>query len=305
MRLPELRQWLEDHLHRPPAPVRVPPSVSQPAIRRPPPLVTAAPEEIDDGRLWSPMRLEVVEALWGDGFQFPGGEAETLRLVTPLGLSAASSLLLVGAGSGGPPCSVAGEMGVWVTGYESDRDLLHAAAEHTLHSKVAKRTRIEAWDPEAPHFERGYYHHGLALEPLREGKLEQTLAAMAEGLKPLGHLVMLQTVADKALNPADPVVAAWQRLDGRPVERLPSEASVTRALGRLGFDVRIVEDVTRRHIHQAVAGWREAVRGMEQVKPTHREAAQLVKEAELWLLRIRLLRSRSLRLVRWHAIGTV
>ena len=67
---------------------------------------------------------------------------------------------------------------------------------------------------------------------------------------------------------------------------------------------RIVEDVTRRHIRQAVEGWREAVRGMEQVKPTHEEAAQLVKEAELWLLRIRMLRDRSLRLVRWHAIGT-
>jgi len=303
MKLPELRHWL-DHLYRPAAPAPVPRAVADPIVTRPPALAMPPLQERDDDRLWSAMRLEVVEALWGEGFQFPGGEVETLRLVTPLGLSAASSLLLVGAGSGGPPCSVAGEMGVWVTGYESDRDLLRAATERTLRSKVSKRTRIESWDPEAPHFERGYYHHGLALEPLREGQLEPTLAAMAQGLKPLGHLVMLQTVADKALDQTDPEIAAWQRLDGRRVDRLPTEVNVTRALGRLGFDVRIVEDVTRRHIHQAVEGWREAVHGMEQIKPTHREARQLVREAELWMLRIRLLRNRALRMVRWHAIGT-
>jgi len=306
MKLPDMRHWLGlDLLNRPGSAARAPPIAAAPAIVRPPSLVVPAEMDAeDDKRLWSSARLDVVEALWGDGFQFPGGEGETLRLVKPLGLSAASSLLLVGAGSGGPPCSVASQLGAWVTGYESNPELLRAATERTQRSKVAKRARVAAWNPESPHFERGYYHHGLALEPLREGKLEPTFAALADGLKPLGHLVVLETVADKPLDAGDPVVAAWQRLDGRRLDRLPTEVSITKALGRLGFDVRIVEDLTRRHILQAVEGWREAVRSMEQVKPTHREATHLVKEAELWLLRIRLLRDRSLRLVRWHAIGT-
>jgi hypothetical protein len=107
------------------------------------------------------------------------------------------------------------------------------------------------------------------------------------------------------LDPDDPLVAAWQRLDGRRLDRLPAEITITRALGRLGFDVRLVEDVSHRHMQQSVTGWREAVRGMEQAKPSRREAAQLIREAELWLLRIRLFRSRALRLVRWHAIGTL
>jgi hypothetical protein len=305
MKLPDVRHWLGLDLIRAGAAAHAPAIAAAPAGSRPSLVARTTETDVEeDTRLWSPARLEVVEALWGDGFQFPGGEGETLRLVKPLGLSAATSLLLVGAGSGGPPCSVASELGAWVTGYESDRDLLRVAADRTLRSKVAKRVRIEAWNPESPHFERGYYHHGLALEPLRDGALEPILAALAGGLKPLGHLVILESVADKPLAPADPEVVAWQRLDGRRLDRLPTETGITRALGRLGFDVRIVEDVTRRHIQQGVAGWREAVRGMEHVKPNHREAAQLVKEAELWLLRIRMLRNRSLRLVRWHAIGT-
>jgi hypothetical protein len=42
---------------------------------------------------------------------------------------------------------------------------------------------------------------------------------------------------------------------------------------------------------------------MQHAPPSPRDAAQLVQEAELWLLRMKLLRARRLRLVRWNAIG--
>src|ERR1700722_6545859 len=50
---------------------------------------------------WTPDRLVTTDALWGDGYQFPGGEIETLRLPKALGLSAASPLFLIGARGGG------------------------------------------------------------------------------------------------------------------------------------------------------------------------------------------------------------
>ena len=68
--------------------------------------------------VWSPARLALVHQLWGSGFVFPGGEIETLRLARPLGASEATSLLIVGVGSGGPASSVASNMGTWVTGME-------------------------------------------------------------------------------------------------------------------------------------------------------------------------------------------
>jgi cyclopropane fatty-acyl-phospholipid synthase-like methyltransferase len=301
MKLPELRHWFGREAARQTPGTR---ELSAPALgmtQGSPPLCPDVAAE--DEQSWSPERLGVVDALWGEGYQFPGGEVETLRLVKPLGLSAASSLLVVGAGSGGPPCSIAGRLGVWVTGYESDRALIGAATERSVRAGLARRAQIETWDPEAPDFEHAYFHHALALEPLREAKLEPILDALAQALKPGGHLVMLETVADTPLAPDDSVVADWQQLDGRRLDRLPSESAVTKALSRLGFDVRIVEDVSRRHLQQAVTGWREAVRALEQAKPSAREAAQLVREAEHWLQRVRLFRTRSLRLVRWHAIG--
>jgi hypothetical protein len=299
MKLPALRHWFG--IEPTPKVAAQGQAVRPSKVIQPPEPCVAALEDCS----WPAERQEVVDALWGEGFQFPGGEAETMRLVKPLGLSAATSLLLLGAGSGGPPCSIASDLGAWVTGYESDNDLLNAATDRSLRSGLSRRAQIASWDPDSPAFERGYFHHGLALEPLRDALVEPTLTAVAQALKPGGHLVMLQTVADTPLNPEDPLVAAWQQLDGRRLDRLPAEITITRALGRLGFDVRIVEDLSRRHVQQSVAGWRDAVRGMEQAKPNHREAAQLIREAELWLLRVRLFRSRALRLVRWHAIGTL
>jgi hypothetical protein len=74
-------------------------------------------------------------------------------------------------------------------------------------------------------------------------------------------------------------------------------------MGRLGFDVRIVEDISRRHMRQAIEGWHGAVRAMEDGHQSMRQVAMVVHEAELWLARFRLMRAGKLRLVRWHTIG--
>src|ERR1700744_6161168 len=82
--------------------------------------------EVRGRAAWPAARLAMAELLWGEGYIFPGGEIETLRLARPWGASAATSLLVVGIGSGGPACSVARNLGTWVTGLESDPDLMAA-----------------------------------------------------------------------------------------------------------------------------------------------------------------------------------
>ena len=92
------------------------------------------------------------------------------------------------------------------------------------------------------------------------------------------------------------------RLEGR-THPPPTEMAVTRMLGRLGFDVRVTEDISARHAAQALHGWRCAVAALQDDPPDARRAAPLVAEAELWLLRLRLIRDGKLRLMRWIALG--
>jgi hypothetical protein len=250
---------------------------------------------------WPPARIAVVESLWGEGFLFPGGEEETLRLVKPLGLSPAATLLLLGAGPGGPARAIASKLGVWVSGFETDPDLAALAMERCTRAKLGRRAQTEMWYPSSPFFRTGYYHHALGLEPLRGAAPEPVLSAVAQALKPPGQFVLLEAVAGPDAGPGDPHLAAWARLERRPAE-LPTEITVTRTLGRLGFDVRVTEDASARHASHVLRGWQGAVRRMAEGRPSPEQAAILVAEAELWLLRLRLIRTGRLRLIRWHAI---
>jgi hypothetical protein len=55
-------------------------------------------------------------------------------------------------------------------------------------------------------------------------------------------------------------------------------------------------------MQQALGGWHNVLRGMRTKKPSRAMAAILVREAELWLRRISLIRANRIRLVRWDAI---
>lgn len=297
MALSAVKNWFGWAMHPPGEAMPPPPVEAMPVIADEPHPVATPPLR------WSPERLITTDALWGDGFQFPGGEIETLRLAKPLGLSKASSLLLLGAGAGGPACALATHLGVWVSGFDTDPDLVAAAVERIAHRNLTKHAQSEIWNPREPKFREHFYHHGLALEPLHGSQPERTLSAIAAALKPSGHLMMVELVADTPLNPANPVVAAWAQVERRDPRALPTEVAITRILGRLRFDVRVAEDVSDRCRSQALTGWRSKVRGMENARPTHRQAMLCIQEAELWMLRLRLMQIGSLRLVRWHAIG--
>jgi hypothetical protein len=294
MHTPDFRNWFGRGTIQPAPPVLP----SEPAA------VADEPADAPAAALWSPERMGVVDNLWGDGYVFPGGEAETLRLAKPLGLSSASSLLLLGAGAGGPACSVAQNLGVWVSGYEADAELAEAAADRIARSKLGRRAHVETWNPERPALKQHYYHHGLALEPLRGSKPEPALTAVALALKPAGQFVLVELVADQPLDPTDRTVARWAELERRDPDTIPAERTITRVLGRLGFDVRVTEDLSERHMRHALLGWRASVRAMEENRPSRRNMLLLVNEAELWLMRLRLFRRGALRLVRWHAISS-
>jgi SAM-dependent methyltransferase len=253
--------------------------------------------------LWHKDRLTVTDQLWGPGYTIPGGEIELLRLAKPLGLSAAASLLLLGVGAGGAACSLVTALGVWVNGFEADPDLVAAAAEHVTRNNMGKRARIDQWNPADPSFARHYYHHALALEPILGQLPETVLSAISNALKPGGQLMMTELVADVPLNPNEPLVAQWAGLERRDPRALPTEIAITRVMGRQGYDVRIVEDLSQRFMHQGIMGWRRLVRTLQEGKPSRHQARLIVREAEVWLVRLRLFREGRLRLVRWHAIG--
>jgi hypothetical protein len=289
--------WAAGLSHRPNS--KVAELADQEIVEQPAEPTTAKPAA---QMVWSPERIATAERLWGEGFIFPGAAAETLRWAKPLGVTSSATLLLLGAGAGGPAITLASELGSWVSGFEAEASLRAVAEQRCARAGLGKRATVEEWNPESPEFRHHYYPYALAIEPLRGWRPEPVLGAMALAVKKGGQLMLLELVADTPLDPADSTAVAWARLERRPLS-LPSEAMITRLLTRLGFEVRVVEDVSRRHMQLAVLGWKAALQQMKEQKPLPREAALFVAAAEQWFTRAKLMREKQLRLLRWHAIG--
>jgi hypothetical protein len=293
MALAGLKRWFGRHLDAPPAP----PGLALDLSAHPDGLPPA------ETSVWTQARLAVEEELWGDGYLTPGGAPELLRFSVPLGLSTASSLLVLGVGIGGPPQTLATDLGVWTAGFEADSMLAAIAGQRIQRAGVAlaKRASVQLWNPAAPAFRHKFYHHALLLDPIRAALPERVLAAVESALKPHGQVVLVQTVAEHPLDPDHPAIAAWCRLEGR-VPALPSADAINRSLSRLGYDIRIEEDMSARHMKLAVLGWKALLRRMKDARPGHARAAGIVMEAELWTRRIRLMHEGRIRMMRWHAI---
>ena len=301
MRLFDLRKWLApSHWHHAPEEPSVWPEDEPDATPDAEPATAAAAPE----SAWTPQRIEVADRLWGEGCLWPGGTDEVVRVAVPFGLSAASSLLYLGAGTVGPTLRLAGELGVWVFACESDPLLAAIAGKRVMRAGVAlaKRATVQSWDPAMPMFRTAAFHHALSIEALRGPRPQDIVVALCGAVRPGGQVALVETVAPQPLHWQDPAVIGWCRLERR-APPLPGTDWVTKPLAQCGFDIRVAEDVTARHVRLAVSGWKRLVREMKVERPPPRRAAATVAEAELWLRRIHLLRAGQLRVMRWLAVS--
>lgn len=253
---------------------------------------------------WPPARQAVTDRLWGPGFNVPGGEAEILRLARPTGASPDNRLLLVGMGGGGSVAAIVRSTHTWVTGLEAEPQLLDAAKARAESDHLGRRSAMESWDPRKPAFQKAAHRNCLALEPMRQAVCSVVLPALASAIEQGGNLIVTDLVSSEPLNLTDTVVARWLRLDLRDPAVIPTPGAVAAVMDACGMDLRIAEDISQRHMDQTLIGWRNLVTALAQHKPDPREAAYVVSEAELWLLRHRLIETGRLRMMRWHAIKT-
>ncbi|MCS6854102.1 MAG: hypothetical protein NZ523_05040, partial [Elioraea sp.] len=159
---------------------------------------------------WPATKLRVLAALWGEGFLGPGGPAEVLALAKPLGLNGTHSVLQLGAGLGGAARALAAAWGCYVTGYECDGELADLGAALSAKHKVDRKAEVRPLDPSAPAIRRTFFHHALALEALwRHADKTTLLAAVVEGVKPSGQLVLTDLVLGEVTPPAGRAFSAW------------------------------------------------------------------------------------------------
>jgi hypothetical protein len=161
---------------------------------------------------------------------------------------------------------------------------------------------VQPWDPAAPAFRPRFHNHALSIEALRSGADPAALIrAIADGLKPEGQLVLLETVAEPPPANLATVFRRWQALDGRAGPP-PRRNTVERALQSAGFTIHVAEDGGARTSAIATERWSRLIGSLkgDDRLADRAAAATLVTEAEAWLIRHRLLAAGLVTLCRWH-----
>ncbi len=285
--LTRLRAWFGGPARRPAAPA---PAVPSGKPRADP--VVVAPLD----------RTTVAQWLWGPGFIMPGDEHYVLELVKPFGLTPAMSMLDLSAGLGGPARAIAQAYGTYITGLERSPERAKRGMEMSVAANLGKRATVAQFNPESIELRPNSFDcilgRGSTYSVVEK---ERMLRVVFQGLKPRGQFLLNEFTVDPALSKR-PELAAWMARETFPPVLWTIE-QYNDCLTSLGFDIRVVEDVTLDYRMMIVAGWARLIKEVDLKTMARSHLRVVVNEAELWALRIAALESGALRVYRLHALA--
>lgn len=247
-------------------------------------------------------RATVSQWLWGNGFIMPGNAEYVLELVKPFGLSPAMSMLDLSAGLGGPARAIAQAFGTYVTGLERSAERAKRGMELSIAANLSKRANIAQFDPETVELRPNGFDCVLARAATYNViEKERLLRVVFQGLKQRGQLLLNEFTIDPG-HPDSRELAAWSARETHPPQ-LWTIDQYTDCLTGLGFDIRVVEELTAQYKSMIVAGWSRMLEEVNLKGMERHHKLTIIDEAELWAHRLAALQSGALRVYRIYALA--
>ncbi len=195
---------------------------------------------------WPDDRLAVVQALWGEGFVYPGVFSCISEILLHMDLSDKNSVLLMGAGLGGPGKLIVDSAGAWVTGYEGEKELAERGKVHTKKTGMTKRAPVSYcnWD-------------NLKLKPksidaaillpnsLGQARKDAVIEPIVSSLRANGELWYIDFVLPNAETSGE-ALTAWSQTESILPRLWPPEG-INALLNKFDLSVQAPKDVTELH----------------------------------------------------------
>lgn len=254
----------------------------------------AAPEEAHPDTLWSPLRLNAVQTLFGEGMTTPGGEAALIALVRPCTLNNTKSALELGAALGGLCRWANGDAGTYFKAFEANAELAAAGMDMSTRKGLANKCPIEHTEVEKFEIRAKSQDAIIAKEAFwRIADKEPLFKRIFTALKP-GGIVSLSDYVSPA--GTDPLVQA-----AFPLAHMLRADAQRSLLEKSGFDVRVFEDRTAEHIKSILEAFEAFAKRIKTDPPPDTLRDAVLKEGELWATRVGLLQSGKVMLYRMLA----
>lgn len=250
---------------------------------------------------WDDRRIGLVQEVWGDGFDRPGGGDAVLGLLKPCGLDPSMNVIELGAGLGGATRALSQAFGNWIDGLESEPELARVGQSLSEIAGLAKKARIREASLAELDLKRNRCDVLFAREAFFQvADKSELLRRVRDGLKPRGQLLFTDYVLAHP-EADDPALQAWRASE--PEASAPwAIADYKAALKELKFDIRISEDRSDMQIAAIERGWSEFLRAAARDGRLAGHGDLALREADLWTRRANALKGGNLRLYRLHAI---
>lgn len=238
---------------------------------------------------WAEWRINLMERLWGKGFLLPGGTEFISELTKPLSLGSKTTILVLGAGMGGPSNLIANEFGAFIDGIEPDPELAQASAKRAAIVKGISRVTIKnlTIDDDAA-FDRKYDAIFGQEILLHRADIKKFLNLCASGLKDNGKLVITDFTSPD--NVADGAIDAWLKREGTVSPTL-NESDLRTLFKDAGFRMRTVEDLTDRYVGLVLDGWVALEESLRANTANRDILLGMIEEAERWAVRVAMLKN--------------
>lgn len=253
---------------------------------------------------WDEETIDIAQYIWGKGFCGPGGPEYIVSLSKLLALSPEMSMLQIGAGLGGPARVLADRFGVWITGYEESSNMVEKGNKLSKMSGMEKKAALEHYDPEELESFDRKFDRALSKEALFTIQDKNNIIANIEDkLKPGGLFLMTEYVLGSDAVVARDSYKEWvvgERYHPHPV--LSDELVELVKNNRL--QVRVSEDISMQYvemINQAWSGADEVAAKLARQDDGTQKIQTLMREAEFWTRRKKLLESGDLKL--WRIVA--
>lgn len=248
---------------------------------------------------WGEWRINLMERLWGKGFLLPGGTEFVHELTKPLSLGSKASVLVLGAGMGGPSNLIAEEFGAFIDGVEPDPELAAASANRAAVVKGISRVKIInlSIDDDAA-FSRKYdaiFGQEILLQCADKSQL---LDRCYSALKTNGKLVF--TDFARPDDATDEITDMWLKSENAAGPTL-SEGDLRELFKEAGFRMRTVEDMTDRYVGLVLDGWVALEESLRENTANRDILLGMIEEAERWAQRVALLKNEQLSYTRLFA----
>ncbi|MFC1673011.1 hypothetical protein ACFL12_02550 [Pseudomonadota bacterium] len=256
----------------------------------------------DIGKVWPAKRLNVVEKLWGEGYVTPGGADQVKKILPLLALDSKKSLLVLGAGLGGPNETMVEDTGVWITGLERDRELAELGHASMARANLKRQAPVRYSTLEEVELKTKSFDACLSFEGVDAVVDKKALMeSVCDSLRIDGELMFSALVLPDT-NPPGEKAQAWIAHEPESATPHPWPPQAWQALlGTCNMDVRPFDDITHEYRTWVMNGFMRFL-GTVSKEELKEKAQQVVTEVEYWTVRLSAIDAGQIKVARFHAI---